>query len=390
MQNKVLISKKYFKKIIFNFGVIFEVTFIVNISINKKMKSKLSIFLFFCALSLSAQPKIVFDKTVHDFGKVGEGDGAATYDFTFKNEGTTPLVIQDVKAPCDCTQPEWTKQPIRSGETGFVKVSYDVKGRPGAIDKSVTVFSNSSSSPDNLRIIGEVIPVERHPSEAFRHTVGTIRLNEMHVAFSRLYTHEKPSLIVTAYNPGPDAVKISFINLPAHIKTEVTPATIKSGEKANIKVNYDPIRKNDWGFVSDRISMILNDDKTKDYKLTVTATIEEDFSRWTATQLQNAPAISLDRQIIEAGKIKKGEKKTYQVKLTNNGKSKLLIRKIESNSPQVTFDAPKEINASTSANLTITYDSSGQNGEQNRSITVITNDPKNAQIILRLKAEVSD
>jgi len=235
-----------------------------------------------------------------------------------------------------------------------------------------------------------VIPVERHPSEAFRHTVGTIRLDDMHVAFSRMYTHEKPSLIVTAYNPGPDAVKISFINLPAHIKTEVTPVTIKSGEKASIKVNYDPARKNEWGFVSDRISMILNDNKARDYKLTVTATIEEDFSRWTAAQLQNAPSVSLDRQVIEAGNIKSGEKKTYQVKLTNNGKSKLLIRKTESSSPQVTVNAPKEINAGASANLTITYDSSGQSGEQNRSITLITNDPKNSQIILRLKADVSN
>jgi len=354
------------------------------------MKLNLSILLFFLALSLSAQPKLVFDKTVHDFGKVGEGDGAAIYDFAFKNTGTAPLIIQDVRTTCGCTTPEWTKQPIRPGDTGFIKVSYDVKGRPGAIDKTITVFSNCSSSPASLRITGEVIPVERHPSEAFRHTVGTIRLDEMHVAFNRMYTHEKPALIVTAYNPGPDAVKISFINLPAHIKTEVTPATIKSGEKASIKVIYDASRKNDWGFVSDRISMILNDNKTKDYKLTVTATIEEDFSRWTAAQLQNAPAISLERQIIEVGQIKKGEKKTFQVKLTNNGKSKLLIRKIETNSPQVTVDAPKEVNAGASVNLTVKYDGAGQSGEQSKSIIMITNDPKNAQIVLRLKAEVSD
>jgi len=211
----------------------------------------------------------------------------------------------------------------------------------------------------------------------------------MHVAFNRMYAHEKPSLVITAYNPGPDAVKISFINLPAHIKTDVTPATIKSGEKASIKVTYDAARKNDWGFVSDRISMILNDNKTRDYKLTVTATIEEDFSRWTAAQLQNAPAISMDQQVIEAGKIKKGEKKIYQVKLTNNGKSKLLIRRLEPSS-SLTADAPKEINAGASANLTITYDSAGQSGEQNRAIEIITNDPKNAKIILRFKAEVTE
>jgi len=353
------------------------------------MKVNFFFILLFVVFSISAQPKIVFDKTQHDFGKVNEGDGVASYDFVFKNTGSAPLVIQDVRTTCGCTTPEWTKQPVRHGDTGFIRVSYDVKGRPGAIDKTITVFSNGSSAPVSLRIVGEVIPVERHPSEAYRYPAGSIRLDDMHVAFNRMYSNEKPSLVVTAYNPGPDAVKISFIDLPAHIKTDVTPTTIKSGEKASIKVTYDAARKNDWGFVSDRISMILNDNKTKDYKLTVTATIEEDFSRWTAAQLQNAPAISVDQQVIEAGKIQKGEKKTYQVKLTNNGKSKLLIRRLEP-SGSLTADAPKEINPGASANLTITYDSAGQSGTQNKAIEVITNDPKNAKIIIRLKAEVTE
>ena len=352
------------------------------------MKLYFPILMLFVFFSLSAQPKLSFDKTQHDFGKVNEGDGPATYGFTFKNTGTTPLIIQNVSTTCGCTTPEWTKEPVLPGSTGFIKVSYDVKGRPGAIDKTITVHSNSTPSTVSLRIIGEVVPVDRHPTEAFRYTAGTIRLDDMHVAFNRMYTYEKPTLVVTAYNPGPDAVKISFVGLPAHIKTEVTPAIIKSGEKAGIKVSYDAARKNDWDFVTDRISMILNDNKTKDYKLTVTATILEDFSRWTAAQLQNAPAVTIDQQLIEGGIIKKGEKKTYQIKLTNSGKSKLLIRKTDTGSPLLTVHAPKEINAGATAGLTFTFDSTGQSGEQNKSITVITNDPKNAKIVLRFKAEV--
>ncbi len=354
------------------------------------MKLNLSIFLLFVAMSLSAQPKIVFDKAQHDFGKVNEGDGTVSYDFAFKNTGSAPLIIQDVKTTCGCTTPEWTKQPIRPGNTGFIKVSYEAKGRPGAIDKTITVYSNSTSSPTSLRIIGEVIPVERHPTEAFRYPAGTIRLDDMHVSFSRVYSYEKPSLTVTAYNPGPDAVKISFVDLPSYIKVDVTPTTIKKEEKASIKVTYDAAKRNDWGFVTDQISMILNDNKAKDYKLTLTATIEEDFSRWTAAQLQNAPVISIDKQAIEAGKIKKGEKKEYKLKITNNGKSKLLIRKVESGSPLVTVNAPKEISVGASADMTVTYDTTRQSGEQNKTVTIITNDPKNAQVILRLKADVTE
>ena len=353
------------------------------------MKINISLLLFFVAFSLFAQPKIVFDKTQHNFGKVGEGDGSASHDFTFKNSGTAPLIIQDVKTTCGCTTPEWTKQPINPGMTGYIKVSYDVKGRPGAIDKTISVHTNCTPSITNLKIIGEVIPVDRHPSEAFRYTAGTIRLDDMHVSFKRVYSYEKPALVVTAYNPGPDAVKISFINLPAHIKAEIKPATIKQGEKASIRVTYDAAKKNDWGFVSDYISMILNDKKDKDYKLTVTATIEEDFSKLTATQLQNAPTVALERQLIDMGNVKKGEKKSVEVKLTNSGKSKLLIRKVDSASrPTVIVNAPKEINAGESANLTVTFDSSGLSDEQNKAVEIYTNDPKNSKITLRIKANV--
>jgi hypothetical protein len=259
------------------------------------------------------------------------------------------------------------------------------------IDKTITVHSNCTPATTELRITGEVISVERHPSEEFRHTVGTIRLNEMHVDFKRMYSDEKSALVVTAYNPGPDAVKISFVNLPAIIKTDVKPATVKQGEKAKIIISYDAAKKNDWGFVYDQISMILNDKKDKEYKLTVTATIEEDFTKWTVTQLQNAPTVSIEKTVVEAGKIKQGEKKTYSVKLTNVGKSKLLIRKIDTgNSILLTADAPKEINAGASADLTVTFDTKGQSGEQSKSITLITNDPKNPQITIRLKADITE
>lgn len=355
-----------------------------------KKLSCVSILVFIAAAIALGQPQITFEKLLHDFGKVNEGDGAASYNFTFKNTGTSPLIIQDVKTTCGCTTPEWSKQPIRQGESGFIKVSYDVKGRPGTIDKTITVYSNGRPSPVSLRINGEVVPVERHPAEAFRYTAGAIRLDDMHVAFNRVYSYEKPSLVVTAYNPGPDAVKISFINLPAHIKVDVHPSSVKKGEKATIKVTYDAAGKKEWGFVSDRISMILNDNKTRDYKLTVTASIEEDFSRWTAGQLQNAPSVSLDKTIIEAGKIKQGEVKKYGLKLTNTGKSKLSIRKVESGSAQVKADLPKEIGAGASADLTITYDTSGQTGEQNKAITIITNDPKNATITVRLRGNVTE
>ncbi|MDR1666960.1 MAG: DUF1573 domain-containing protein [Bacteroidales bacterium] len=348
------------------------------------------VFFFFMGLAASspAQPIITFDKTTHDFGKVNEMDGEAIHDFTFRNDGTSPLIIKNVTTTCGCTTPEWTKQPVAPGKSGLIKVSYDVKGRPGAIDKTITVLSNGKPEAAYLRITGEVVGADRAPAEAYRFPMGSLRLSEKHIAFDRVWPYEKPVLTVTAYNPGPDAVKISFVDLPPHIKVEVAPSVIEKDGRASIRITFDAARKNDWGFVSDRFSMVLNDDGSKTYPLLVTATVREDFSRWTAEQLRNAPVAAMESTVVDAGRIKQGEKKEYRIKVTNKGKSKLLLRKVESPSRMVTVSAPEGIAPGASAELILKYDTEGQKGMQNKAVSIITNDPVNEQITLRLKADI--
>ena len=102
-------------------------------------------------------PKAVFNKTVHDFGKVNESDEKATTVFTVKNEGTTPLIIQNASASCGCTTPEYTKAPIKPGQSGNISVAYSTIGRVGPINKTVTIFTNVPDEVYTLTIKGEVI-----------------------------------------------------------------------------------------------------------------------------------------------------------------------------------------------------------------------------------------
>lgn len=102
-------------------------------------------------------PKAVFNKTTHDFGKIKESDEKATTVFTVKNEGTTPLIIQNATASCGCTTPEFTRTPIKPGETGTISVAYSTIGRPGVFNKNVTLFTNVPDEVYTLVIKGEVI-----------------------------------------------------------------------------------------------------------------------------------------------------------------------------------------------------------------------------------------
>ncbi|MDR2920118.1 MAG: DUF1573 domain-containing protein [Tannerella sp.] len=104
----------------------------------------------------STNTGIEFNKLVHDFGTVIEPDGILECDFIVTNNSDQPLVLTRVSAGCGCTVPNWTKEPIKAGEKGFVKVTFDPKGRKGNFTKSLTVYTSDDSSPTRLSVKGSI------------------------------------------------------------------------------------------------------------------------------------------------------------------------------------------------------------------------------------------
>jgi hypothetical protein len=129
------------------------------------MKKSLVIMitLFFASLNIQAQEKpinpqdsIIFLSIVHDYGTIVQGsDGSC--EFRFTNKGKAPIVLNDVKASCGCTTPEWTRTPVAPGEKGIIKVTYNTNN-VGAFGKSITFISNAKNSPVVLTIKGNVTP----------------------------------------------------------------------------------------------------------------------------------------------------------------------------------------------------------------------------------------
>jgi hypothetical protein len=93
----------------------------------------------------------------HNFGQVTEGE-IVEFNFRFKNSGTAPLVITNVSASCGCTVPEKPEQPIKPGETGFIKAKFNTDKRPGESSKSVTVSSNAQPPFPELILRGKILP----------------------------------------------------------------------------------------------------------------------------------------------------------------------------------------------------------------------------------------
>ena len=102
-----------------------------------------------------ALPEFSFETDQHHFGVITQGE-KVSYSFKFTNTGKAPLIISSAHASCGCTVPEYTKDPVQPGETGYVNVTYNSEGKSGMESKTVTLIANTVPNTKVLTISAEV------------------------------------------------------------------------------------------------------------------------------------------------------------------------------------------------------------------------------------------
>ena len=354
------------------------------------------ILLIFCVagllvplMSQTVAPKISFSNELHDFGKFQEADGKVTHKFEFINTGGSDLIVQNVTASSGCTAPQWTRQPVPPGGKGFVAATYNPAGRPGAFRKYVTVISNSNPGTVRLTITGEVAAKPKTIEDDYRYAMGPMRLKSNHLAFGNLKNTQVTEKRLEIVNTSNGQVKIEFERVPRHISIRAEPATLQPNEKGFLVASYNTPARNDWGFVIDRMGLKINGVSERNYSLVISANIEEDFTALSAEELANAPVLKVDDPEFKFGKINQGEKKEHTFVLTNAGKSDLHIRKVKASCGCTAVQPEKNtITPGESVNIKTVFNSAGKVGNQNKTVTIITNDPKQSKMILWVKGEV--
>lgn len=103
---------------------------------------------------LKATTPVKWKEDSFDFGDIKKGT-PVTHDFTFVNTTKQTVLISNVKASCGCTATDYTKTPIKAGESAFIKATYNAAS-PGAFSKSITVNLNDGENPKILTIKGKV------------------------------------------------------------------------------------------------------------------------------------------------------------------------------------------------------------------------------------------
>lgn len=101
-------------------------------------------------------PQIEFDKKLHEFGTVIEGE-IVSYNFKFTNTGNADLIITKVSTSCGCTASDYPTDPIKPGETATIGAKFNSENRLGFQNKRITVLTNATPAKSNLYIRADVV-----------------------------------------------------------------------------------------------------------------------------------------------------------------------------------------------------------------------------------------
>jgi hypothetical protein len=346
------------------------------------MRWKFLFFFLICGSTAYCQVSkpLQFREEIFDFGSIREQAGPVLHEFTFVNNSSRPIRILNVQASCGCTTPDWSKEPVEPGKSGFIQASFNPIGRPGYFNKSLTVTTDFDPNPLTLQIKGQVAVDGEVEKIQFQASNGNLKLKSGSFNMGRVYL--KDEFMVRDFqvlNGGTKPLTFSGKYLsPAYIKIDIQPKTLQPGEKGNIKVSYNGKMKGKYGFQTDNVEIFTDDELNSTKSFSIYATLEDEFPQLSAEELAKAPRLRVQFSSLDFGKLKPNTASVREVQFYNTGKKELDIKSLQGNCTCITASAEKtSIEPGESAAITISLDPQDRKGSLQKALTIYSNDPQN-------------
>ena len=167
--------------------------------------------------------------------------------------------------------------------------------------------------------------------DKFEKKLGNLRMSATIFKLGRIKNNEIRFDTIRFFNEGHLPLNISLpLKLPVYMKVNIKGSPLPAGGEGYISLVYDAFKKNDFGFVIDRIQLNTDDVLMPQKYITVTGIIEEFFPNQLINDGMIAKAL-IPETSFNFGKIIQGEKVSHFFKIYNAGKKTLLLHKIKTN-----------------------------------------------------------
>ena len=340
---------------------------------------------------LFAQGKLAFQHPNMELGKIMADNTPQTVIFHFKNTGSQPIIIKQVTPMTPLFQINWNRTPILPGESSTIEVTFtSCKLIQDQFYYNIFVYSNAQNNRLELSISGQLVDNPSKPNLRYKQNIDGLKFKSKHINLGSIYTWQIRTDTIYFINQRPETVELGLFRQPTHITAQFIPQQVKSGEKGMLLLTYNATKKNDYGYQFEPLLLSINGNINYSNQINISTTLLEDFTQWTKEELAQAPIATFDRTEYDFGELQQDEKRTCKFILTNTGESPLYIRKTKTSCGCTAVKLSQPLLApKSSMTIQIVFDPSGKSGYQNKTITMITNDPQKPETILKIKGIVN-
>lgn len=347
----------------------------------------------FCSLVLVTNAQdintdIFFERSLIDLGKLSPEDmSTITTEFKYRNNATKPFIIYDVQTSGQCRVMNLDKKPVLPGQSGILKVNCNLLPNTGIFSDSLVLLSNFKGVR-TLAVKAKTSVNEQALYKEYPFIMGGLRLSKRHVDFSFITPEDSKTVYIDVINVSEKVLSPKFTRYPSYIRIKAEPEILRSDQKGKIIIVLDASESNNWGEIQESFLM-APDGKSYSYRLSYHAHIREDYSGLSAKEIKQAPVAVFKDTVHYFGKIRQGEKAEYFFKLTNTGKSNLIIRHIDTSCGCTAAKPEKNtIPPGNSIGINVIFNSVGRKGSQVKTLKIYTNDPIKPMYLLKLVGSV--
>jgi hypothetical protein len=195
------------------------------------------LLLLLCLNASAAFGQLTWQSTEQTFNSKPQ-DASVTAKYKFKNTGTQPIKIQNVRTSCGCTTTALSKTEYAPGESGEIDARFTFAGRTGQQEKAIMVVtSDNPDSPTILKLrvnIEELVKVD--PEVVLWRVGDQPSPKSIHILVAE--DAQVKALTVTSNNPG-IKVKLTELKPGKEYEAEVTPDNAAQPAQATLMIKTD-------------------------------------------------------------------------------------------------------------------------------------------------------
>ena len=356
---------------------------VFNIEVIGVVKWILLFHLFtFSPLSVNAQKLVVTQSTI-ECGRTGYQQ-PITATFQLRNKGHRKLVIESIKPDCGCTTVEYPRE-VGANDKFTITMTYDAR----QLGHFAAITSNGSAKPVYLTMKGVVLAELLDYTGTYPLAMGNLLLDKDVLEFDDVNKGDSPVQEIHILNNSLETMEPRLMHLPSYLEASYSSETLLPGKAATITVTLHSDLLRDYGLTKTKVFLAqkLGEKVSASNAVDMTITLLPDLTQFEGVSRAQAPKLLISETNLDFTDFQKHQKKTIDVKLTNEGQSTLTISSMQmyTGGMKVTLDS-RDIEPGQSTMLHVTgYKEELAQVKGRPRILMITNDPDHAKVVINIK-----